>query len=162
MTCVASPICVGGILSDNPTGTLSIGGFDLTTDAWTTLDLTGLWMWRNRGENVLVPGTNGKRPYLVRPDETDHDIPMVIIGSVNKDGEVYDDGPWYGLYANVRTIQANLLTPHVYRSAILTLPDGSSTLSANVQVLDFQLGDHDNNARYVATLSIRVPGGAFL
>jgi len=136
----------------------------LHTPAWCALDLATLWAGaETRGGNVTVPGAIGTRAQRRRIDETEYTIYMGINGKRDKDG-VYVSDPLTQLYTNIAYLRENVVDPPTdlspTRSAELTLPDGSTTLNAEIQVTGFQLGNRVGPLA-VAVLKIMIPLGRF-
>lgn len=135
------------------------------TPAWTILDLSPLWMPPQvRGTNVTLPGTPGRRPYPLRFDQTDYDLEMVISGAVDRHGALWPD-PIMGLYENLLYLSENVVEPMTpplaTRPAELVAPDGSTLLTADVQVLSLERGTTTDEIMQ-AVLIIRIPAGGFV
>lgn len=159
------PDCMGG---------LTIGGVDMINDfgAWCVLDLTPLWENADvRGENVLVPGSAGVIANPKRRTITDVPLDFVLCGKVDRLGADQAD-QWQGLDTNLRYLRTNVVDPTGVgdgtRPAVLTSPDGGSSYTGDVHVMDLSLGvkaeglDMINGGRIVvalATLTLSIPDG---
>jgi hypothetical protein len=146
-----------------PTGELTINGVVMHTPAWTIVDLTPLWMGATvRGFDRIVPFTPGVTPYRRRMTVTQHALPMVIIGSVDRLGVKYSD-EWEGLEANIDYLRAFVVDPTNAGDgtlpATLELPSGT-TRTADIHVLRLALG-RVQSGKMLATLDISIPEGVF-
>lgn len=145
------------------TGTLSIDGVLLNGPAWDLPDLTALWFeFDVRGDDRLLPGSDGVLPYRRRVTVTQHALPMIVTGAVDRFGEPYADA-WVGMETNVAYLLTNVVLPTNVgdgtRSATLTLPSGA-TRTANVHVLRLAKG-LVLGGRLRATLDLSIPNGRF-
>lgn len=127
-----------GQLTINPDQGFASGGFAETPmrcPGWWLLDMSPLWGFpAQRGENLVIPGAQGRRPNPRRLDQAIYVMPIHIIGEVNVSGGTYAN-PLQGLYENLRWLRDNVhaLPAGSYtREASLTLPD-TSELVADVQ-----------------------------
>jgi len=157
--------CQKGIQSGDPTGTLEIDNVPMSCPAWSTLDLTSLWLGpAQRGEDRILPGVSGVVPYRRRATVRTVTLEMVIVGEVDHTGAVNAD-PWDGLRHNIWYLRTNVTDPTNIgdgtRNAVVTMPDGVTTRQADVHVGELVLGEHDNYARYLATLELSIPAGVF-
>lgn len=146
-----------------PTGSLTIDGVSMHTDAWTIVDLTNLWFGGDvRGQDRLIPGVAGVIPYRRRTTVTTYSLPMVIIGDVDQTGTPYSD-IWEGLESNINYLRSNVVDPtntgDGTRSATLLMPSGSSR-TADIHVLRLALGTVSRGVMR-ATLDISIPSGCF-
>ena len=140
------------------TGDLTINAVPMNTAAWTMLDLTPFWLPpTRRGADVLIPGQDGLRSFVRRPTATILSLPMVIVGTCDQDGTAYDD-PWAGLETNLMYLRANVLDMMSVRPAVLTMPSGA-LWEGDVQIEDFQLGEHSAKAQYNAVLGLSIAAG---
>lgn len=153
-----------GNLQINPSGT---DPGELETDtrcpAWWVLDLSPLWGYPDeRGQNRVIPGANGRRPYPRRKDETTYEMPMLIGGLTDRSGNPATGAPFEQLRSNIDFLRANVCGPWdgttTTRTAKLTLPDDSE-LTAQVQCR-ITLGAQ--NGEWIrAVLAVTVPAGGF-
>lgn len=159
----------GPLNSTETAGKLTINGVDMHTLAWNVLDIIPLWIHSaTRGENVIIPGADGRRAYPRRIDEGRYSLPMLIGGVADKDGNAYTNR-WSGLQANLEYLRANVVTPPAAptatRSATLLMPDGTTRI-AEVQVDILVLPPHDSAGRPAASLEcileLIVPPGRFV
>lgn len=153
-----------GVIDCRPcNGELEIDGISLHTPAWCITDCIQLWLPNaTRGQNVIIPGANGKRAYPMRRDEANYSLPMAITGYVDEFGDRYAD-PWDGLQYNIAFLYANLVDVTIYANtlpATLTMPD-LSVRTAEVQIRGLNLGDQPAPLRR-ATLELVVPSGRFI
>lgn len=156
--------CTGELIF-NPAG--EAAGLLETTmhrSAWCCVDLTPLWIGPEvRGENVIVPGAQGTRAQRRRVTETSYSLPFAISGVVDPDGNPVAN-PMNQLKLNIDYLRENVIDPPPNqartRSATLTLPDGMTVLTAEVQVVRFQMGDHAGPV-VRAALTILIPAGRF-
>lgn len=123
-------------------GTLTIDQVSLHTSAWCAPDLSALWgSPLLRGQNRLIPGRQGRKPYKRRIDEFRFSLPLLVTGYCDSDGFAYSDagvGFDQGLEANVAYLQNALVIPpsnnDSTRDATFTLPSGNVRQST-VQIL---------------------------
>ncbi len=155
----------GPFTPDTSTGTLTVNGVSLHTYAWTLLDLRPLYMPASyRRSNVVIPGASGQRAYKYRVDQATHDLAMFVTGYCNQTGGVYSD-PFVGYETNLRYLTSNLLayTASATMNATLSVPSGTTAMTALVQVLGLDLGGFDPNNRFMqrAVLTVSIPAGRF-
>jgi hypothetical protein len=83
----------GHLLCDDCTGELTISGTSLNDDPrWCAYDLSDLWADEaTRGQNEIMPGVPGRRPFIHRKDETRYLLPFAVTGWVDSFGEAVDD-----------------------------------------------------------------------
>lgn len=154
-------------------GSLVINNLAGNTQAWCIVDLSMLWIGADqRGADRLIPGSNGVRAQRRRRTITEYDLPMIIVGSVDKNGVIYAD-PWDGFQRNIDELKTTWTDPtgtgDGTRSATLTLPSGATrTASIHVSPLeadppvsgrDVETGLPEVTA--LATLPISIPDGEF-
>lgn len=157
--------CTGELIF-NPGGVTD--GFQevtMHTPAWCCVDLTPLWAGADtRGGNVMLPGSAGTFAYPRRKDETDYQLPLAISGVTDQTGLLAADARTQ-LYTNITYLRTNVINPPdastATRSATLTLPDGITVLTAEVQVVKFQQGEHLGPI-VKAMMTIRIPAGQFV
>lgn len=153
---------MSGLHVDLAQGELVIDGVSMHTPAWLVLDLAPLWGFpAERGQNLIIPGQAGTRPYARVIDETVCALGFHIVGDVGHTGSTNAD-PVAGLVANLDYLWANVIsvpaTVDGTRFAELTMPD-SSTRVADIQVrLELEpLGASDVKG----VLFVTVPAGRF-
>lgn len=150
---------------DERLGKLTINGIDMHTPAWNVLDPTPLYMPSDYlGENIRIPGSNGRRAYPLWVDQGHYVLPMLISGEVDLNGSPYAD-IWIGAQTNLQYLQTNVASPPTAptatRSASLLMPDGT-TLTADVQVFPFRTENlYLQKPLFRATLELIVPAGVF-
>ncbi len=150
---------------------INVGGSDpglvettMHTPAWCCVDLTPLYMGgETRGGNVTVPGAIGTRAQRRRIDETEYSLPFGISGVTDKDGTLASN-PHTQLYTNIAYLRENVVDPPPNgaktRTAQLTLPDGMTVLTADIQVISLQEADH-LGPLIRAVMKIMIPLGRF-
>lgn len=141
---------------------LELGGVPLNTPAWTHTNLADVLSAPElRGENRVIPGAVGVRPLRHRPNQTTRTVNLVVYGDVRWDGVRRAD-PVGGLAANLRYLMDNIvnpLVPNTVRSA--TLHMGTTTLSADVQVLGFEVTANYGPAVVEASMDVNFLKGGF-
>lgn len=159
---------------DNCFGSLVINSLAGNTEAWCFVELSMLWTAGDqRGADRLIPASVGVQAQQRRLTITRHSLPMVIVGSVDKNGVLYADR-WDGLFQNIDELKTTWVDPtgtgDGTRAATLTLPDGNTTRTANIHVTALELGtpfvgtDFDTGVPEVtvrATLEVSLPSGEF-
>ena len=155
--------------ADKTFGELKIAGTSLHTFAWCMRDIRPLFYANAfRGKNVVIPGVDGTRAYPIRPDETTHDLPMFWTPACSTNGTNFASLA-IGYQTNMAAFQTAFLTPPSSPTATLAATITSTplgtTLSADVQVLGFDIGPTDEaiGSPYVwkARLTLRIPAGRF-
>lgn len=142
---------------------LEISGIPLSCAAWehTNLYLV-LNMGSGRGENVIMPGAVGRRAVRRRIDEATVTLELAIFGDRDPIGAPTAD-PIAGLIDNIEYLQDHLVDPpaaaNSLRPAVIHHPAG--TLTANVQILGFEIGDAYSPGCVTASLDMTVIGGRF-
>lgn len=85
---------------------LEIDGVPLSTPAWETTDASDLWGSANvRGEDLIIPGAAGVRPYPRRPTVTPATVELAVVGDTAPDGTALAE-PRAGLAANCALLEA--------------------------------------------------------
>lgn len=154
-------------------GSLTIDGISMNRPAWAIQgDETGqggfvrLWSWFDvRGDDRLIPGANGMRPYRRRITPTRHDLRILITGDVDENG-VANANALIGLEENISYLTTNVTLPVASatgtRAAVLAMPSGS-TRTADIHVLGLDIeGVYVDEARHTVAegrLLISIPGG---
>lgn len=144
-------------------GDLTIGGVALNGPAWKVLNLLELWQPADqRGSDRLVPGVAGVLAQQRRDTVTRRSLQLLIIGDVDRTGATQAD-KFEGLQANVDYLRANVVAPtgtgDGTRSAVLTMPDGTSRTEP-VHVVGFEFGNFREDAAWLrAVLTISIPSG---
>lgn len=104
-------ICAQPLSCSTEYGELTIAGWSLHTGAWCAFNLSPLYESPAiRHENVLVETQAGRSARSGLTDETDYSLRMVFSGAETRLGVAYQDHPG-GLMANLRALQAQLVTP---------------------------------------------------
>lgn len=158
--------CVGNTCAGAPIAQLSVAGFDLTTPAWQFADLTKLWFEHavRDQEGLVLPTAAGRRSYPDRLDETQHELTVFVNGEVNADGDLYAD-PWTGIVSNLDALFTNALSPVTTgrgtRPAVLTLPDGVTTRTADVKFTPLRGDDIEDPTFAVFRTTMTIPAGRF-
>ena len=163
---------------DDCTGTLAIASVSMNGPAWSVLDVIDLWFGGElEGGDRPVPGG----PAIPNPRSftiTDHELPMIIRGEVDRLG-VVQANPWAGLEANITYLRANVIDPPTIADpvtedgtvpAVLTMPSGA-TRNADITGLALRIGDKGHGFDSItgrwgvialATLEFTVPAGVFV
>lgn len=122
-------------LCPNPSGSLSINGFDLETEASTVLDpYTPLWTVRALVESqpVHIGGRRGDIVWAPEIGSWEFTLRYVLVGDRNFDGEAFDD-PWEGLQSNINELNDQFLFPVTTNRglvpAVLTMPNGEQRVA---------------------------------
>lgn len=147
-------------------GTLTVDGFEMNTPAWDLTNLQTLWIeYAVRTDSVTLPTAPGQRSYPGRMDQTEYELVLYVTGGADEAGVANSD-PWMGLYENLQTLWANAISPvgtgRGTRPAVLTLPDGTTSLDADVKFTPLRAADEISDptfALYRTTLI--VPAGRF-
>lgn len=141
---------------------LSIGDVPLSTPAWEVLNIHVLMSGpATRGENLLIPGAVGVRALRHRPTEKTVTLEMAIFGNVDPDGEPIDDAE-AGVWANwliLRSMFNALLDDPGDSTVVAVLTYTGGTLTGDVQVLGYELGDVYSPTDLSVTLDVTIPGG---
>jgi hypothetical protein len=148
-------------------GNLSIGGIGLnnTSGAWKLIGDTLAQLWlpaAQRGTDVVIPGVSGVKARPRRDTATTRSLRMLIYGDVDRTGATPANYVT-GLRANIEYLRANVVAPPGTstgtRSAVLTLPDGS-TLTEDVHVVGMELGEMRLDGLWAkAVIEISIPSG---
>lgn len=129
--------------------------------AWVrVLNLPTLWMGGGaRGDNPTVDGVAGEiaEPWIL--DAAEYDLEILVAGDVLYNGGT-PSSPAVGVATNVGYLRSSLWVPHTSYAATVTLPDGSTTLTATVQVRGFEVGDTYKTAARCA-VALRATSGRF-
>lgn len=147
------------------TGTLVIEDFPLNTPSWDIPSLVKLWAEADvRGENKLLPGAPGMRPYPTRLTESTHELAFFIFGDTALDGTFIANG-WEGLQDHLDALWTNVFAPVTTgtgtRTATLTLPSGD-VRTAEVQFEPLTFAGDVYDARHVeAVITMIIPAGRF-
>lgn len=85
---------------------LEIDGVPLSTPAWETTEASELWSSGDvRGNDLIIPGAAGVRPYPRRPTVTPATIELSVVGDTAPDGTAQPE-PRAGLAANCALLEA--------------------------------------------------------
>jgi len=164
---MAGFLCNGADCLGTPIGQITVGGVDLVTPAWQLTGLDKLWFeFAVRTDEVLLPKADGRRSYPSRVDQAEHDLTLYLNGEVDAVGVEFAD-PWTGLVTNLDTLWANVFTPVTVgrgtRTAVLTLPDGVTTRTADVKLSPLRGQDEIEDPRFVIMrTTMTVPAGRFV
>ncbi|GIV00841.1 MAG: hypothetical protein KatS3mg014_2456 [Actinomycetota bacterium] len=149
--------CNGGLVFDafGPYPAIDL----LNGKAWCALDTSDLWKQEVRGEDRIVPGLEGSRPYPRLRAAVTMQFPLVVVGARDPSGALFAN-PVAGLAANLAFLRDNLEAPVSVgdgtRPLTWTRPDGV-VLRAQVHVvppLEHRIGP---GATCRAVLTISVP-----
>lgn len=126
-------------LCPNPSGSLSINGFDLESECSTVLNsYTPLWTVRAlvESEPVHIGGRPGDIVFAPEIGSWEFTMNFVLVGEKDPDGLVFDD-PWEGLESNINYLNETFLYPIAtnrgLQPAVLTMPSGQERV-AQVQM----------------------------
>jgi hypothetical protein len=145
---------------------IGVGLYPLNCPAWDIVNLAPLWIEDEfRGENLALPRIPGARAFPKRLAQAEHDLVLWMRGDSDKDGVAHPE-VWQGLSDNIDALKANVIdppaAPTAIRSATLTLPDGVTTRTADVQFGPLRIeGDLDDPLEAIFTLTIIIPAGRF-
>jgi len=148
-------------------GTLTVDGFSLNTPAWDMYGFQPLWSEvALRGDEVILPTAPGVRSYPSRLDQIDFEMTLYVNGEVDANGVEYPDY-WMGLYTNLRTLRANAFGPVTTgrgtRAAVLTLPDGLTTMTADIKFDTLrQVNEIETPSFAVFRTTLTIPAGEFV
>ena len=154
---------MAGLTFNTLAGKLTIGGIPMLGPAWKVQNLAELWVPANqRGTDVIRPGVSGVKARLRRDTVTVRTLQMLIVGSADRLGAAVSDY-YEGLQANIDYLRANVVAPtgttDGTRSAVLTMPDGT-TRTEPVHVQQMELGRvAENGAWVLATIELSIPSG---
>lgn len=144
---------------------LEIDGVPLSTPGWYTTNMDDIWASAEvRGEDLLIPGAAGVRPYPRRATVTKATVELAVVGDTGPDGAAQD--PRAGLAANCDALRALTTTtgvaPDGTRPAILHLAPGApvTTRTANVHVLRIRFARNGPNFA-TGQLELSIPAGVF-
>lgn len=151
-------------------GTLTISGIPMNTWGWNVLELRDLLaVAAVRGQDRLIPGVSGMRPYRRRRTATPHSLPMIISGLHAIDGTPVTDNQERinQIKDHLKYLMDNVVAPvptmEGTRSAVLTLPNTSGpddVRTADIHVLGITPGQW-YPVLLKCTLDISIPGGMF-
>jgi hypothetical protein len=145
-------------------GGLTIASIDLCNGGWCrTLNLIDLWLPADqRGSDKVIPGVSGVKARPRRDTVTRRSLRLQIAGDITYAGSTAGDA-YERLQTNIEYLRANVVAPPGTstgtRSAVLTMPDGTSR-TEDVHVTGFELGKYAEDARWaLAVLEISIPSG---
>lgn len=148
-------------------GSLTVDGFPMNCPGWDLYGFQPVWSQIEvRGDEVVLPTAPGRRSYPSRRDQIEFEMTLYVTGEANQAGVAHGD-PWVGLYDNLQTLKNNAFdavpTGDGLRPAVLTLPDGVTTLSARIKFDGLRASQEIENPRFaVFRTSMIVPSGAFV
>jgi hypothetical protein len=124
---VADTRCALPLDCSDTYGELVIDGWSLHTRAWCTWNLEALFASAaHRGDNPLIEQYDGRPPRPLVCEQTDHSLPMMISGAVDRTDTAYANHAG-GLLANIAALEQHLVEPirtgTASLSASLFLPD---------------------------------------
>lgn len=166
---------MAGISNYDDDGVLVIGGVTMNCVAWMVgADEEGeggllelITLVEQRGENRILPGANGVIPYPKRNTETEHERRLLVVGEVDRLGNVNADHT-AGLVTNLRYLMTNVVAPpggtDGTRAATWTPPGaGSAAVTADIQVTGLRQEQYalGQNALWLGKLLFKVPEAAF-
>jgi hypothetical protein len=144
-------------------GGLTIGGISLTTTWCKVLNLVELWLPADqRGGDRIVPGASGVLAQQRRDTVTRRSVRIIIAGDITYTGATTGDA-FERLQINVDYLRTNIVAPtgttDGTRSAVLTMPDGTSRTEP-VHVTGMEVGRYSEDGRWMlATLELSIPSG---
>lgn len=152
-------------------------GFSLNRAAWQLVDLYPLRLGGEaRNANVVLPGGTGRSRRYTYLDQTDYQLPLLVVGDVDPTGTRYNPAsvtPAEGFDRNLDALNAAVGTgtfgPGPERPWRLNRPGAQAALYAYVQPLGIKPGTIIEGADWhgytgvamAATLTIRVRRGRF-
>lgn len=149
------------------TGRLRVGSsFWLASPAWDIPNLSPLWFQHAiRGENLLLAGASGQRPYPRRLEEAQHNLLLYVTGEADHNGVPFPD-PWHGLRHNLDTLWTQVFQPVTTgggtRACLLEVP-GAANRTADVQFEPLRASSEINDPHLaVFTMTITIPAGRFV
>lgn len=135
-------------LCPNPSGALSINGFDLESECSTVLDpYVPLWTVGALVESEAshIGGRPGDIVFAPEIGSWEFRMTFVLVGERDFDGEAFDD-PWVGLESNMNYLNDQFLFPiagnNGLQPAVLTMPSGEER-RADVLIRPVQPGKVD-------------------
>lgn len=146
-------------------GNLTIGGIGMMGPAWVVTNLYELWLPADqRGSDRVRPGATGTLPVRRYATATRKSLRMKIAGDVDRTGAA-SSSLLTGIYTNIAYLRDNVVAPtgatDGTRSAVLTVP-GGTTITEPIHVTGFEISDiHDGGAWCKAVLEISIPSGRF-
>jgi hypothetical protein len=156
-------------------GTFTIGGFSMCRPAWAVLgDDTGegtlfdlITDGELRGEDRLLPLTNGVIGYPRFLTVTRYDLRLLVNGDVDSVGAATSDSQ-VGLAANLAALRSGLFesaspAPDGTLVSVVTIP-GWGSKSANIHMVGLKrqrMNIWNDMAVWEGTLQISVPAGRF-
>lgn len=151
-------------------GVLSINAIPLAGPAWDIPLLMPLWMeFEVRGDNLVLPGAQGRRSFPRRLDEATHTLNLWVNGYANQAGTLYtadQANSGYGLAANLAYLWTNVFAPVVVGDGVLpatlTMPTGATTRVADVQVTPLRMVGNADTREQLFTFTLTIPAGRFV
>lgn len=144
-------------------GGLTIAAVDMMQPAWQVTNLIELWLpATQRGEDKLIPGVAGRRPYRRFQDSTRRTLRLKITGDVDRTNAPQSNR-FVGLQTNIDYLVTNVIDPPTTgdgtRTLVLTMPSGS-TRTEPVHVLGMEVAQYNEAARWaLATIELSIPAG---
>jgi hypothetical protein len=154
-----------GFTWNTAAGGLTINSVDMMQPAWQVMNLIELWLpAQQRGEDVVIPGVAGRRPYRRFVDATRRTLRLKITGDVDRNNTPQSN-KFVGLQTNVDYLITNVVDPPTTgdgtRSLVLTMPSGSRT--EPVHVLGMEMSSYNETARWaLATIELSIPSGRII
>lgn len=144
---------------------LVINSVPLATPAWEIVDLSELWDATGvKGADIDIPHAHGSLAMPRRRAMTVYSLGINIYGQRDQENTVYPN-PWNGLYTNIAYLRGNVTAPvstgNGTVAATLHLPDGSSTLTANVTPLGGLRVKAEAHTMARAVLTFSIADGQF-
>ena len=142
---------------------ITLGTVPLATPAWLATNIDIFWnVGSQRGDDRIIPGAAGTRPYQRRLTVTKRTLELVVFGAQDRTGATNAD-PRLGLWNNIkvlRTLASPTGTGDGTVAATLTLPTSASpsTLTGYVHIEGFDIGPvHRHTVK--ATMDLSFPFG---
>jgi hypothetical protein len=158
-----------GLFVSRCDGDLTLEGLPTRCAAWWILDLAIVWRYgERRGQNRLMGGSAGRRAQRRFRDSTVYNFRFSIGGRFTSAGALSTLPPMTQLRANLDTCRLNWCDdapPDSTITSVLTDPDGVTTHTCPVQVLDIVPGAteaSETDAAMRASLIVEVPRGGWL
>ena len=144
-------------------GGLTIAGISLTTTWCRVENLIDLWLPADqRGQDRVIPGSAGVLALQRRDTVTRRSLRLTVAGDVTYAGATSGDA-FERLQINLDYLRAQIVAPtgsgNGTRSAVLTMPDGTSR-TEDVHVTGMELSDYAEDARWArVVIELSIPSG---
>lgn len=145
----------------NRTQYLEINSVPLATPAWRIKDLSRLYGLEVRGDDRILPGADGARPFRRRVTVRTVGLPLLVEGRFTHEG-ASNSNIWDGLDDNIDHLMTNVVTPATStagtRTAVWHRANGN--INADVHVEGFEPQGW-GQGWVLFLLEISIPAGRF-